>query len=146
MAQLICQGGQSCSGPFCPNTIVQYMCNISVPLTFTRWTIPVQQCGGVNTTSLLLRQTAQSSCGSQSLQCGLFEASNIPPVGDIPCTSSILSVNITSELNGSSVTCYSRNTSTQYLIGSATILVLCKLLGHVNIYTMCRVYIAIMFS
>ena len=126
MAQLTCGGGQSCSGPFCPNTIVWYMCNISVPLTFTRWTIPVQQCGRVNTTFLLLPQTVQSSCGISSMQCGSFQASNIPPVGDIPCTSSILSVNITSNLNGTSIICYNSDTNTQYLIGSATILVQCK--------------------
>ena len=124
MAQLTCR---SCSGPFCPNTIVQYMCNISVPLTFTRWPIPVQQCGGVNTTSLLLPQASGIYCGIRTVTCGPFMASNVPPNGDIQCTSSMLSVIITSDLNGTLITCYNSDTNTQYLIGSATILVLCKL-------------------
>ena len=137
VAQLTCGGGQSCSGPLCPNTTVQYMCNISVPLTFTRWTIPVQQCGGVNTTSLLLRQASGFSCGSQTMTCGPFVASNVPPYGDTQCTSSFLSVTITSDLNGTLITCYNSDTNTQYLIGSATILVLCKLPLYAGCACMC---------
>ena len=119
MAQLTCPGGQSCSVPLCTNTVVQYMCNIYVPGQFTRWTVP---CG-----SLLLPQAAGSTCGSQSRQCGLFEASNVPPIGDLPCMTSTLSVNIRPELNGSSIRCDSSNTTVQYIIGSTTIFVLGKL-------------------
>ena len=126
LAQLSCLGGQNCFESLCPYTNVQYACNISVPLVFTRWTVPTQSCGGTSTTLLLLRQTAQSNCGSQSIQCGLFKASNVPPIGDTPCTSSILHVSITPELNGSSITCNSSDVGAQYYIGSAEILVLCK--------------------
>ena len=122
MAQLTCPGGQSCSVPLCTNTVVQYLCNIYVPGQFTRWTVP---CGQ---SFLLLPQAAGSTCGSQSRQCGLFEASNTPPIGDLPCTLSILSVNIRPELNGSSIRCDSSNTTVQYFIGSATIFVLGELL------------------
>ena len=122
VAQLTCPGGQNCSVPLCTNTVVQYLCNIYVLGTFTRWTVPVQSCGS---SFLLLPQAAQTNCGSQSSQCGLFEASNVPPIGyDVPCTTSILSVNIRPELNGSSIRCDSSNTTVQYFIGSATILVL----------------------
>ena len=119
MAQLTCPGGQSCSVPLCTNTVVQYMCNIYVPGQFTRWTIPVQSCGS----NILVDQTY---C-SQTSQCGLFEASNVPPIGALPCTLSILSVHIRPELNGSSIRCDSSNTTVQYFIGSATILVLGEL-------------------
>ena len=125
MAQLTCPSGQSCSVPLCTSTIVQYLCNIYVPGTFTRWTVPVQSCGS---NFLLLPQTAQTNCGNQSTQCGLFMASNFAPNEDIPCTTSILTVNIKPELNGSSIRCDSSNTTVQYFIGSATILVLCELL------------------
>ena len=124
MAQLTCPGGQSCSVPLCANTTVQYLCNIYVPGQFTRWTVPVTSCGS---NFLLLPQAARSDCGSQTIQCGLFEASNVPPIGDLPCTSSILSVNIRPELNGSSIRCDSSNTTVQYFIGSATIFVLGEL-------------------
>lgn len=124
-AQLLCLGDQSCSKPFCPNTVVSYMCNTSVPHQFTRWTIPLQYCDGINATSLLLRQSALLNCGSQPVQrCGLFQAYNIPPVGDAPCTSSVLYVNITTGLNGSSIKCSMGNVSTEGSIGSITILVL----------------------
>ena len=126
LAQLSCLGGQNCFEPLCPYTSVQYACNISVPLVFTRWTVPTQSCGGTSKTLLLLSQTAQSNCGNQSIQCGLFKASNVPPIGDTPCTSSILHVSITPELNGSSITCNSSDVGAQYYIGSAEILVLCK--------------------
>ena len=124
LAQLSCPDGQSCAAPLCPNTIVQYMCNISVPRVFTRWTVPVQSCGGTNTTLLLLRQSAQSNCGSQSILCGQFRASNVPPVGDTPCTSSILRVNVTQELQGASITCNSSDVNAQFFVGSAKIHVL----------------------
>ena len=126
LAQLSCPDGPSCAAPLCPNTIVQYMCNISVPRVFTRWTVPVQSCGGTDTTLLLLRQSVQSNCGSQSILCGQFRASNVPPIGDAPCTSSILYVNVTQKLNESSITCNSSDVSAQFFIGSAKILVLCK--------------------
>ena len=121
VAQLTCPGGQSCYVPLCPHTVVQYLCNIYVPGTSTRWTIPGQSCGS---NTLLLPQAAQSYCDSQSSQCGLFEASNVPPIGDVQCMISILLVNIRPELNGSSIRCYSSNTAVQNFIGSATILVL----------------------
>ena len=124
VAQLTCPGGQSCSVPLCTNTVVQYQCNISVPGTFTRWTVPVQSCGS---SFLLLPQAAQTNCGSQTSQCGLFEASNVPPIGDLPCTLSTLLVNLRPELNGSSIRCDSSNTTVQYFIGSATILLSCEL-------------------
>ena len=117
VAQLTCPGGQICSVPLCTNTVVQYLCNIYVPGQFTRWTVP--QC------NIQLLQT--DYCGSQSSQCGLFEASNVPPIGDLRCTTSILSVNIRPELNGSSIRCDSSNTTVQYFIGSATIFVLGEL-------------------
>ena len=126
MHWLSCHVQMDQAAPLCPNTIVQYMCNISVPRVFTRWTVPVQSCGGTDTTLLLLRQSAQSNCGSQSIPCGLFRASNVPPVGDTPCTSSILYVNITQKLQGSLITCNSSDASAQYFVGSAKILVLCK--------------------
>ena len=125
VAQLTCPGGQSCSVPLCTNTTVQYLCNINVPGTFTRWTVPVKSCGS---SFLLLPQAAQTNCDSQTSQCRLFEASNVPPIGDFPCMTSILSVNIRPELNGSSISCDSSNTTVQYFIGSATIFVLGELL------------------
>ena len=124
VAQLTCPGDRSCSVPLCPNTVVQYVCNIYVPGSFTRWTVPDQSC---ESNFLLLPQAAQTNCGSQSTQCGLFGASNVPPIGDVPCTTSILSVNIRPELNGSSIRCDSSNTTVQYFIGSATILLLGEL-------------------
>ena len=124
VAQLTCPGDQSCSVPLCTNNVVQYQCNIYVPGTFTRWTVSVQSCGS---NFLLLPQAAQTNCGSQSSQCGLFEASNVSPIGDSPCMTSILLVNIRPELNGSSIRCDSSNTTAQYFIGSATIFVLGEL-------------------
>ena len=132
LAQLSCPDGPSCAAPLCPNTIVQYMCNISVPRVFTRWTVPVQSCGGTDTTLLLLRQSAQSNCGSQSILCGQFRAFNVPPVGDTPCTSSILHVNVTQELHETSIACNSSDVSAQFFVGSAKILVLCKSISHMH--------------
>ena len=136
MAQLTCPGGQSCSVPLCTNTVVQYLCNIYVPGQFTRWTVPVQSC------ALLLPQGANATCGRQSSQCGLFVASNVPPIGDLPCTLSILSVNIIPELNGSSIRCDSSNTTIQYFIGSATIFVLGELPQCVSLKLYHSVHIA----
>ena len=109
---------------------MQYVCNIYVPGTFTRWTVVFY--GSRTNTSILLPQAAQSSCGSQSTQLGLFEASNVPPIGDLRCTTSILTVNISYELSGSSIRCDSSNTTDQYYIGSATIFVLCELQCHIS--------------
>ena len=136
MAQLTCPGGQSCSIPLCPNTVVQYLCNIYVPGQFTRWTVP--QC------NIQLLQT--DYCDNQSIQCGLFEASNVPPIGDLRCTTSILSVNIRPELNGSSIRCDSSNTTVQYFIGSATILVLGELQCHTSALSEQVPYIVLMLD
>ena len=121
-AQLTCQNGPICSKPLCPNTVVNYTCSVPATRSFTRWTV---QCGG-NKTDLIV---SYGFCtNSNPPPCGPFVVENVPSADGSQCsTTSILSVNITSDLNGTSISCNNSDRNSQDFIGSVAVNVLCKL-------------------
>ena len=132
---LPCQltGGTSCPTMICPNTAVNYTCNVSSFAGNTQWNVPsVGECSG---STLLLAQgpPAQGlSCltSSSSRTCGPFTVTNTPPLtSNVYCLTSTLSVVVISAMNGLVVSCSSYSTTSPFTttpVGNATISVVGK--------------------
>ena len=111
---LPCQltGGTSCPTMICPNTAVNYTCNVGSYAGNTNWNVPsVGVCSGT-TLSLVQAPLAQGqSCLSglsSSGTCGPFTVTNTPPLtSNVYCLTSTLSVVVTSAMNGLVVSCSS---------------------------------------
>ena len=132
---LPCQltGGTSCPTMICPNTAVNYTCNVGSFVGNTVWNVPsVGVCSG---SPLILAQGPPGlglSCltSSSSDTCGPFAVTNTPPLtNNAYCLTSTLSVVVTSTMNGLVVSCssYSTISYTTTPIGNATISVVGKL-------------------
>ncbi|KAL5500510.1 hypothetical protein EMCRGX_G012086 [Ephydatia muelleri] len=122
--------GDNCSSSICPNTEVTYTCTISgTPGGVTDWTLPTGTCtNNAYTDKIRLSQFVSfGQCAAQGSgvpsMCGPYRASSIQPFSGTNCLSSILTVNITAAMNGSTVTCnntdFMRSAST--VISMATI-------------------------
>ena len=132
---LPCQltGGTSCPTMICPNTAVNYTCNVGSYAGSTLWNVPsVGVCSG-STLTLVQTPVAQGqSClsgQSSSGTCGPFTVTNTPPLtSNVYCLTSILSVVVTSAMNGLVVSCssYSPISFTTTPVGNATISVVGK--------------------
>ena len=131
---LPCQltGGTSCPTMICPNTAVNYTCNVGSFTGSTVWNVlSVGVCSG-SPLSLVQAPLAQGqSClsgQSSSGTCGPFTVTNTPPLTNIFCLTSTLSVVVTSAMNGLVVSCstYSQASATTIPVGNATILVVGK--------------------
>ena len=94
----------------CPNTAVNYTCNVGSYAGITEWNVPsVGVCSGT-TLSLVQAPLAQGqSClsgQSSSGTCGPFTVTNTPPLtSNRYCLTSTLSVVVTSAMNGLVVSC-----------------------------------------
>ena len=130
---LPCQlaGGTSCPTMICPNTAVNYTCNVGSYAGNTVWNVPsVGVCSG----TLTLAQAPPApglSCltSSSSGTCGPFTVTNTPPLtSSVNCLTSTLSVVVTSAMNGLVVSCssYSILSFTTTPVGNATISVVGK--------------------
>eukprot|EP00731_Ephydatia_muelleri_P009757 Em0005g343a len=126
---LPCQltGGTSCPTMICPNTAVNYTCNVGSFAGNTLWNVPsVGVCSG---TTLLLAQGPPGSglsclTSSSSGSCGPFTMTNTPPLtSNVYCLTSTLSVVVTSAMNGLVVSCssYSPISFTTTPVGNAAI-------------------------
>ena len=126
---LPCQltGGTSCPTMICPNTAVNYTCNVGSFAGNTLWNVPsVGVCSG---TTLSLAQGPPGpglSCltSSSSGTCGPFTVTNTPPLtSNVYCLTSTFSVVVTSAMNGLVVSCstYSPISFTINPIGNTTI-------------------------
>eukprot|EP00731_Ephydatia_muelleri_P033076 Em0025g32a len=126
---LPCQltGGTSCPTMICPNTAVNYTCNVGSFAGVTLWNVPsVGVCSG---TPLSLAQGPPGpglSCltSSSSGTCGPFTVTNTPPLtSNVYCLTSTLFVVVTSAMNGLVVSCssYSPISFTTAPVGNATI-------------------------
>ena len=131
---LPCQltGGTSCPTILCPNTAINYTCNVGSFAGSTNWNVPsVGVCSGT-TLSLLQAPLVQGqSClsgQSSSGTCGPFAVTNTPPLtSNVYCLTSTLSVVVTSAMNGLVVSCSNYSPpSTTTPIGNATISVIGK--------------------
>ena len=131
---LPCQltGGTNCPTKICPNTAVNYTCNVGSYAGNTLWGVP--SVGGCAGTSLILAQgppaPGQSCLNTfSSATCGPYTATNTPPlINNLFCLASTLSVVVTPAMDGLVVSCSSYNTVTYATtpIGNATISVLGK--------------------
>ena len=132
---LPCQltGGTSCPTMICPNTAVNYTCNVGSFTGNTVWNVPsVGVCLG---STLLLAQGPPGpglSCLTSSLSgtCGPFTVTNTPPLtSNVYCLTSTLSVVVTSAMNGLVVSCssYSPTSFNTTPVGNAAISVVGKL-------------------
>ena len=131
---LPCQltGGTSCPTMICPNTAVNYTCNVGSYAGNTLWNVPsVSVCSGSTLTLAQGPPGPGLSCltSSSSGTCGPFTVTNTPPLSsNVYCLTSTLSVVVTSAMNGLVVSCssYSPTSFTTAPVGNATISVVCK--------------------
>eukprot|EP00731_Ephydatia_muelleri_P035790 Em0161g4a len=121
----------NCTSSICPNTVVNYTCTITsgTPAGYTDWTLPTGTCPtNAFPDKIRLLQYVSGSCGAQvTSTCGPYRASSIQSSDPTYCLSSILTVNITAAMNGSTVTCYNTNfitSSTSTFVSSAPISVI----------------------
>ena len=133
---LPCQltGGTSCPTMICPNTAVNYTCNVGSFAGNTQWGVP--SVGGCSVSPLLLAQGPPGSglsclTSSSSAVCGPFTVTNTPPlIFNTYCLTSTLSVVVTPAMNGLVVSCSSYQISSPFTttsIGNASISVVGKL-------------------
>ena len=131
---LPCQltGGTSCPTMICPNTAVNYTCNVGNFAGSTLWNVPsVGVCSGFTLSLAQGPPQLGLSCltSSSSGTCGPFTVINTPPVtSNVYCLTSTLSVVVTSAMNGLVVSCssYSPISFTITPVGNATISVVGK--------------------
>ena len=108
--------GDNCTSSICPNTVVTYTCTITsgTAAGFSDWILPTGTCT-TNTfpDKIRLLQYVSGSCSAQGQigisMCGLYRASSIQSSDPTYCLSSILTVNITAAMNGSTVMCNNTN-------------------------------------
>ena len=119
--------GDNCTSSICPNTVVTYTCTISGTASgLTDWTLPTGTCP-TNFVCDKIRLSQSAILGCQAVvtnTCGPYTASSLPPSDSTNCLSSILTVNITAAMNGSTVTCSNTlqsNASIFTVVSSATI-------------------------
>ena len=132
---LPCQltGGTSCPTMICPNTAVNYTCNVGSYAGSTVWNVPsVGMCSGTTLTLVQAPLAQGQSCLSgqfSSATCGPFTVTNTPPLTGTFCLTSTLSVVVTSAMNGLVVSCssYSQASATTTPVGNATVSVVGKL-------------------
>eukprot|EP00731_Ephydatia_muelleri_P033158 Em0025g114a len=125
-------GGTSCPTMICPNTAVNYTCNVGSYAGNTVWSVPSVVCSG---TTLILAQAPPAqglSClnSSSSSTCGPFTVTNTPPLtSNVYCLTSTLSVVVTSAMNGLVVSCSNYSTTLPFTttpVGNAAISVVGK--------------------
>ena len=125
--------GDNCTSSICPNTVVIYTCTITsgTAAGYNDWNLPIGTCPS-NTfpDKIRLSQLVSGSCSAQGQTgistCGPYRASSIQSSDPIYCLSSILTVNVTAAMNGSTVTCSNTNlfnTSITDVVSSASITV-----------------------
>ena len=133
---LPCQltGGTSCPTMICPNTAVNYICNVGSYAGSTVWNVPsVGVCSGSPLTLVQAPLAPGQSCLSgqfSSGTCGPFTVTNTPPLtSNVYCLTSTLSVVVTSAMNGLVVSCsnYLPISFTATPVGNATISMVGKL-------------------
>ena len=120
--------GDNCTSSICPNTVVTYTCTITsgTPAGLTDWTLPTGTCPtNAFPDKIRLSQYVSQQCAAQlASTCGPYRANSIQSSDPTYCLSSILTVNITAAMNGSTVTCSNTNlfnTSITTVISMATI-------------------------
>eukprot|EP00731_Ephydatia_muelleri_P033053 Em0025g9a len=126
---LPCQltGGISCPTMICPNTAVNYTCNVGSFAGNTLWNVPsVGVCSGSTLTLAQGPPGPGLSCliSYSSGTCGPFTVTNTPPLtSNVYCLTSTLSVVVTSAMNGLVVSCSNFTTSsgTTTPVGNASI-------------------------
>eukprot|EP00731_Ephydatia_muelleri_P011451 Em0006g345a len=109
--------GDNCTSSICPNTVVTYTCNITsgTAAGLTDWNLPTGTCPtNAFPDKIRLSQFVSQQCAAQVTNtCGPYRASsNIQSSDPTYCLSSILTVNITAAMNGSTVTCNNTNFKT----------------------------------
>ena len=126
-------GGTSCPTMICPNTAVNYTCNVGSFAGNTLWNVPsVSVCSGTTLTLTQAPMAQVQSClsgQSSSGTCGPFAVTNTPPLtSNGYCLTSTLSMLVTSAMNGLVVSCssYSPISFTTTPVGNATISVVAK--------------------
>ena len=115
----------------CPDTAVNYTCNVSSYAGNTVWGMPsVGGCAGTTVTLAQAPQGPGFSCLTTFSigTCGPFKATNTPPLTGNNCFTSTLSVVVTPAMDGLVVSCSSYNmvTFVTTAIGNATISILGK--------------------
>ena len=124
--------GDNCTSSTCPNTVVNYTC------TITDWTLPIGTCPtNVFLDKIRQSQLVSGTCAAQlTSTCGPCRAYSIQSFDPTYCLSSILTVNITAAMNGSTLTCSNTNfffnTVITTVISSATIYVVGMLFAYIN--------------
>ena len=133
--------GDNCTSSICPNTVVTYTCTITsgTPAGYTDWTLPTGTCRNNTFFPDMIRLSqyvsngdcsAQGETGVSSICGGPYRAYSIRSSDPSYCLSSILTVNITAAMNGSTVTCCNTNNinSNSTVVSMATINVVGMLL------------------
>ena len=108
--------GDNCTSSICPNTVVTYTCTITsgTAAGYTDWTLPTGTCPSNSfPDKIRLSQLVSGSCsalGQIGISiCGPYRASSIQSSDPTYCLSSILTVNITAAMSGSTVMCNNTN-------------------------------------
>ena len=104
--ELSCVSSLVVSAQTCPNATLKVTCTTpSVGLTII-WALPPGYCA---TDNIVLSRSAGTNCGNKNDTCGPFVATSLFSPSAQACTSSVLSVVATPQLNGTNVSCYSKN-------------------------------------
>ena len=101
--------GDNCTSSICPNTVVNYTCTITNGTAggYTDWILPNGTCPtNTYTNKIRLTQYVSAQCAPLGTStCGPYTAFSIQPSNFRLCLSSILTVNVTAAMDGSTVTC-----------------------------------------
>ena len=105
--------GDNCTSSICPNTVVTYTCTITrgTPAGYTDWILPNGTCPtSAFRDKIRLSHYVSGFCAALATStCGPYRASSILSSDPTYCLSSILTVNITAAMNGSTVMCNNTN-------------------------------------
>ncbi|KAL5500536.1 hypothetical protein EMCRGX_G012114 [Ephydatia muelleri] len=138
--------GDNCTSSICPNTLVNYTCTIinGTNASYTDWILPTGTCpSNVVPDKIRLSQLVSGYCAAvANSTCGPYSASSIQSSDPTYCLSSILTVNITAAMNGSTVMCNNTNqfnTSITTIVSMATINVVGSYLDFEPLGVLCLV-------
>ena len=129
---LVCQSndGTSCPKTVCPNTTLQFICNVETQqLGYTVWLLPNGTCKNnddyTSSNRIAILQPAYAGCNptssSQHGTCGPFNAVTVASSG---CVNSSLSVTATQALNGTDIKCMNYDGSNLFPVGNTTLSVI----------------------
>ena len=95
-------------GPVCPGTELKYLCESDdSTAAYTLWGVPYGECNASNLPDsiLLIRTSYFNLCAKSNGTCGRFTATNTMSSNKTFCTSSLLTLVASVDMNGKVIQC-----------------------------------------